>query len=336
MLESRQIILKSRPDGVPSKDNFELQEVRLPSPADGELLIRNLCMSVDPYMRGRMRDVPSYVPPYQVGKPLDGRAIGRVMESNHPDYQPGDLLRSELGWREAFISNGEGLFKLPDLADVPPSAFLGVLGIPGMTAWSGFTQIGQPKAGETVFVSGAAGAVGSVVVQLARILGCKVVASAGSEEKCEWLKSLGADHVINYRQTTDLLAAVRQAAPDGIDIYFDNVGGEHLEVAIETARPFARFVECGMISAYNATTPVPGPRNIIMVIGKSLRMQGFIVREFYHLQDEFIASMADWIRSGQVQWQETLFDGLETAPDAFIGLFSGRNIGKMVVQLQPD
>ncbi len=334
MSETRQICLKSRPEGIPTAENFELRTVSLPPLQDGEVLVRNLFMSVDPYMRGRMRDAPSYTPPFQIGAALEGRAIGEVVESRDPAFRPGDRVRSDYGWREQFTTEGRRLLKLPVTEDIPASAFLGVLGIPGFTAWSGLTQIGKPQDGETIFVSGAAGAVGSVVAQMGKILGCRVIASAGSTEKCDWLTSLGIDHVVNYRTETDLLSAVRAGAPDGINVYFDNVGGKHLEVAIELARPFARFVECGMISAYNATEPVPGPHNIIMVIGKSLRMRGFIVLEFMPLYDQFVTEMTGWIRAGKMQWQETVIAGLENAPEAFIGLFSGRNIGKMVVDLR--
>lgn len=333
MPQSRQILLQSRPEGTPTAQNFAVETVSLADPGDGQVLVRNRFMSVDPYMRGRMRDIPSYAPPFQVGKAMEGGAVGEVVESRNPAFAVGDQVSSNNGWREYFLSDGKDLSKLPADTGVPLSAFLGVLGMPGLTAWSGLTQIGKPKAGDTVFVSGAAGAVGSVVAQVAKILGCTVIGSAGSDDKCDWLRSVGVDHAINYRREPDLLAAVRKAAPKGIDIYFDNVGGAHLEVAIEVARPHARFVECGMISAYNATEPAPGPRNIIMVIGKSLTMRGFIVLEFSSLEDEFTRRMAGWIRDGRVKWQETVVEGIEAAPGAFIGLFSGQNSGKMVVRL---
>lgn len=333
MTQSREIHLKSRPVGVPAHQHFELHTVQLAEPSPGEVLVRNRYMSVDPYMRGRMYDRPSYSPPFQVGKVMEGGAVGEVVASADPAFKPGDLVSSMAGWREAFVAPGASLIKLPAIEGVPVQAFLGILGMPGLTAWSGLTQIGQPKAGETVFVSGGAGAVGSAVAQIARILGCTVVATAGTDEKCAWLRSVGVDHAINYRKVPSLLEAVRQAVPKGIDVYYDNVGGEHLEVAIELARPFARFVECGMISAYNATEPEPGPRNIIMVVGKSLKMQGFIVTQFAHLLDQFQAQMGEWVSQGRIQWQETVLEGIERAPDAFIGLFSGANSGKMLVKL---
>lgn len=332
-MDSREIRLKSRPEGKPALAHFELAQVTLPAPAAGEVQVRNRFMSVDPYMRGRMYDRPSYVPPFAIGAALEGGAVGEVVVSNDPGFAPGDLVLSMLGWREAFNAPAGALTRLQRLPGVPESAFLGILGMPGLTAWAGLTQIGEPKAGETVFVSGGAGAVGSAVAQVAKNLGCTVVATAGSDAKCDWLKAAGVDHAINYRTCSSLLEAVRAAAPKGIDIYFDNVGGEHLEVAIELARPFARLVECGMIAQYNATEPPPGPRNIIMVVGKSLKMQGFIVTQFAHLQPQFLAQMGDWIAQGKLRWEETVKEGIDQAPAAFIGLFEGANMGKMLVRL---
>ncbi|WP_199553602.1 NADP-dependent oxidoreductase [Sandaracinobacteroides hominis] len=332
-MQAREILLKSRPEGTPAAQHFETGTVTLPDPGAGDVLVRNIYMSVDPYMRGRMYDRPSYVPPFQIGEPLQGGAIGEVVASGDPAFKPGDLVLSMLGWRTAFVAAGTALQKLPSIPGVPTQAFLGVLGMPGLTGYAGLTQIGEPRPGETVFVSGGAGAVGSVVAQVAKILGCTVVATAGTDEKCDWLRAAGVDHAINYRTCGNLLAAVREAAPKGIDIYFDNVGGEHLEVAIELARPFGRFVECGMIADYNATEPAPGPKNIILVVGKSLKMQGFIVTNYAHLQLQFLQDMGKWIAEGRIKWEETIHEGLENAPNAFIGLFSGQNTGKMLVKL---
>ncbi len=333
MTKTREIHLKSRPVGLPGAEHFEIATVELPSPGAGEVLVKNLYMSVDPYMRGRMYDRPSYVPPFQVGKVLEGGAVGEVVASNDPSLKPGDLVNSMAGWREAFVAPASTLTKLPAIEGVPVQAFLGVMGMPGLTAWSGLTQIGEPKEGDTVFVSGGAGAVGSAVAQIAKIKGCTVVATAGTDAKCAWLKAAGIDHAINYKTAGNLLAAVREATPKGIDVYFDNVGGEHLEVAIEVARPFARLVECGMIANYNATEPTPGPRNIMMIVGKSIKMQGFIVTQFASLQPKFLAEMGGWIQQGKIRWEETVMDGIEKAPDAFVGLFSGGNTGKMLVKL---
>jgi hypothetical protein len=333
MTQSREIRLTSRPLGTPTPGNFGFATVDLGAPGAGEVLVRNTWMSVDPYMRGRMYDRASYVPPFQIGEALQGGAIGEVVESNADGFAKGDLVSSFFGWREAFVAPAAALEKLPRQANVPDQAFLGVLGMPGLTGYAGLLEIGQPMAGETVFVSGAAGAVGSVVAQIAKIKGCTVVATAGTDAKCDWLRGRGIDHAINYKSCGNLLDAVRAAVPKGIDVYFDNVGGEHLEVAIEVARNGARFAECGMISSYNDTEPSVGPRNIIQIVGKSLRIRGFIVNEFAALRPQFLQDMTGWIADGKVAWEETVFDGVAKAPEAFIGLFSGGNTGKMLVKL---
>jgi NADPH-dependent curcumin reductase CurA len=332
-MQSREVRLKERPVGTPAPQHFEVATVDLPDPGPGQILVRNRWMSVDPYMRGRMYDRPSYVPPFQIGAPLEGGAIGEVVKSNADGFAPGDLVSTMLGWREGFVAPASIAEKLPNLAGVPAEAFLGVLGMPGLTAYSGLLEICQPKAGETVFVSGGAGAVGSVVAQIAKIKGCTVIATAGTDAKCDWLRSVGVDHAINYKTCGGLLQAVQAAAPKGIDAYFDNVGGEHLEVAIEVARPMARFAECGMIADYNATAPSPGPRNIIQVVGKQLKIEGFIVIRFAHLRPQFLADMGGWIAEGKLKWEETVYEGVDKASDAFIGLFSGKNTGKMLVKL---
>ncbi|MDO9486828.1 MAG: NADP-dependent oxidoreductase [Sphingomonadaceae bacterium] len=329
---SREVRLKSRPVGLPKSGDFEVASVELAAPGAGEILVRNRWMSVDPYMRGRMYDRASYVPPFQVGQPLEGGAVGEVVESGSPDFAPGDLVMSMLGWREGFVASAGNVEKLPAGTGVPIESFLGVLGMPGLTAYSGLLEIGKPKEGDTVFVSGGAGAVGSIVAQIAKIKGCTVVATAGSDEKCEWLKSVGVDHAINYK-SGNLLEAVRAAVPKGIDIYFDNVGGEHLEVALELARPFARFAECGMISQYNNEGPAAGPRNIMYLVGKSITMQGFIVTQFAKLRPQFIEDMSGWIAGGKIKWEQTVEQGVDNAPAAFLKLFSGGNTGKMLVKL---
>lgn len=330
---SREIRLKSRPEGTPTAANFELASVDVAAPGAGEVLVRNLWMSVDPYMRGRMYDRASYVPPFQIGEVLQGGALGEVVASNADGLVKGDLVSSFFGWREAFVAPAGALEKLPRQANVPDEAYLGVLGMPGLTGYAGLLEIGKPLAGQTVFVSGGAGAVGSVVAQVAKLKGCTVVATAGSDAKCDWLRGRGVDHAINYKTCGSLLDAVRAAAPKGIDVYFDNVGGEHLEVAIEVAKPFARLVECGMISGYNAMEAMPGPRNIIQVVGKSLTIRGFIVSEFASLRPQFLSEMTGWIAAGSLTSEQTVFDGVDKAPDAFTGLFSGGNTGKMLVRL---
>jgi len=330
----KEIRLKSRPAGAPGPEHFELAEVPAQAPGAGEVLVRNLWMSVDPYMRGRMYDRPSYVPPFELGKALQGGAIGEVLESKAEGFAPGDLVDSMFGWREGFTAPAAQLQKLPANLPAPPQAFLGALGMPGLTAYAGFLRIGKPKPGDTVFVSGAAGAVGSLVCQIAKIKGCTVIGSAGSDEKCAWLRSLGVDAAVNYKTAEGgLLKAVQAAAPKGVDVYFDNVGGEHLEVALEVARPFARFVECGMISRYNDERPEPGPRNLLYIVGKSLTLQGFIVFQHADMREDFIRDMGQWISAGRIRWEETIREGIAQAPQAFMDLFSGANTGKMLVKL---
>lgn len=335
---NREIHLKSRPTGMPKAENFELVEVPVPKPGPGQFLVRNIFMSVDPYMRGRMMDRESYVPPFQVGQALDGGSVGQVVESNNTDFKTGDYVCgfASGGWREQWVSDGAMMQKIdPSLA--PLQAYLGTLGMPGLTAYSGFLRIGEPKEGETVFVSAAAGAVGSIVCQIAKLKGCRVVGSAGSDDKVEWLKrEAGADAVVNYKTCGNLEAAVKKECPKGIDIYFENVGGEHLEVALNLMNQRGRIVACGMISMYNAVEPPPGPHNIILVVGKSIKMQGFIVSNYLDMVPSFYADMGQWISQGKIKWQETVIDGIENAPKAFLGLFTGANEGKMLVRLGPD
>jgi NADPH-dependent curcumin reductase CurA len=332
MTTVREIRLKSRPSGLPGRDNFEFATVELPPPGAGQVQVKNLWMTVDPYMRGRMNDVKSYTPPFQLGEALQGGAIGEVTQSNDPSLKPGDLVNSFLGWREGFNAAAEGLQKL-DPRGLPPQAFLGAAGMPGLTAYAGLLKVAALKDGDIVFVSGAAGAVGSMVVQIAKAKGHTVIGSAGGAEKAKFLKEIGCDAVIDYKATPDLTAALMAAAPDGIDVYFDNVGGAHLEAALNAARPFARFAICGMISIYNATKPEPGPSNLAQLIGKDIRMEGFIVSRHFGMMPQFIADLSQWVKEGKVTWRETVFEGLDSAPDAFIGLFKGENLGKMLVKL---
>ena len=336
---AREVRLKSRPVGNPGPDNFELAEVAMPQPGDGQMLIRTVCMSVDPYMRGRMSDRKSYAPPFEIGKAMDGRAVGQVMVSRNGRFKEGDYVAGMGGgWKEWHVADGKGLYKVdPSLA--PLAAWIGVLGMPGMTAYVGLLDIGQPKAGETVFVSAASGAVGAVACQIAKIKGCRVIGSAGSEEKVRWLRDeAGVDAAVNYRTAGEegLEAAVAEHAPNGIDVYFENVGGAHLTAALNLMNPFGRIAACGMISRYNDTTPVAGPPNLFLVVGKRIRMQGFIVSDHADRLDDFQRDMAQWIRDGRMKWQETTYDGLENAPAAFMGLFKGENIGKAVVRVGPD
>jgi NADPH-dependent curcumin reductase CurA len=327
-----EVRLKSRPVGLPKRENFGFASVELRDPGAGEVQVKNLWMTVDPYMRGRMNDVRSYAPPFALGEVMNGGAIGEVTASKDPSLKEGDLVQSQYGWREGFTAAASTVQKL-DPRGLPPQAFLGVAGMPGLTAYAGLLRIAALKDGDVVFVSGAAGAVGSLVCQIAKAKGHTVIGSAGGPEKVKFLKEIGVDHAIDYKAEKDLTAAVLAGAPDGFDVYFENVGGEHLEAALNAARQFARFAICGMISIYNATEPPPGPRNLAQLIGKNIRMEGFIVSHHFDLLPKFIEDLSGWVREGKVKWKETVFDGIDKAPDAFLGLFSGQNTGKMLVKL---
>ncbi len=335
MATSREIHLVSRPQGVPSESDFRLVEVPLPRPAKGQMLVRNVFMSVDPYMRGRMREIKSYVPPFELGRVIDGGSLGVVVESDVAGFAAGDCVLGFQGWREHYTSDGAGQRKV-DPAAAPLSAYLGVLGMPGLTAYVGLLDLGTPKPGETVFVSGAAGAVGSVAGQIARIQGCRVAGSAGSPEKVAYLTGeLGFDAAFNYRGA-DLHAELRRTCPTGIDVYFDNVGGAMLEAALLQMKPFGRIPVCGMIGQYNDAEPAPGPRTLISIIPNRIRMQGFIVSDHQDRMPAFLRDMSGWLAAGRIKYQETIRDGLENAPRAFIGLFEGENTGKMLVRLSKD
>jgi NADPH-dependent curcumin reductase CurA len=330
----REIRLVARPQGFVGEDLFEVAETPIPDPSDGQVLIRNAYFSVDPYMRPRMNDVRSYVAPFTLGEAMTGGAVGQVAASRNPRYAEGEWVLHQLGWREWALSDGAALRRL-DPSAAPVSTALGVLGMPGLTAWYGLFVLGDPKEGETVFVSGAAGAVGSAAGQMARIAGCRVVGSAGSPEKLEWLRELGFDHVFDYREQHPH-AALAALAPEGIDVYFDNVGGEHLEAAIGALRTYGRIVACGSISRYNDAAPSPGPRNMFMVVTKRLRIQGYIITDHFDRFGEFAREAAEWVRDGRLRYRETIVEGIENAPRAFLGLFHGENIGKMLVKVGPD
>jgi len=332
MTTYREIHLKSRPVGVPNANNFELVSVDLPAPGAGEVQVKNLWMTVDPYMRGRMNDVKSYSPPFALGKVMDGGAVGEVVASGDPSLKAGDLVQSGFGWREGFNAPAGQVQKL-DTMGLAPQTFLGAAGMPGLTAYVGLLKIAALKDGDVVFVSGAAGAVGSMVAQIAKAKGHVVIGSAGGADKIAYLKSIGVDHVIDYKVEMDLTAALAKAAPNGIDVYFDNVGGDHLVAALNAARPFARFALCGAISMYNATEMPAGPNNLVQMVGKQLRMEGFIVSSSWDMMPAFLKDLSGWAKDGKVTWKETVFEGIEKAPDAFWGLFSGENLGKMLVKL---
>ncbi len=327
-MKSKQITLKSRPVGVPQPTDFEVVEVETRAPGTGEVLVENVFMSVDPYMRGRMREA------WSPGDVLEGGAIGRILESDFDGLKAGDFVSHGMGWREHATLPGKACSKVdPDLA--PLQAYLGVMGMPGLTAYGGLLVTGQYKDGETVFVSAASGAVGSVVGQIARIKGSKhVIGSAGSASKVAMLKQdFGFSHAFNYKEA-DILGELRAGAPSGLDIYFENVGGLQLEAALTHMRPYGRIPICGMIAHYNDGDAItPGPRNLTETIYKFVTMSGFVVSAFGHLQPQFLKDMSGWIKAGDLKYQETIFDGIHSAPEAFIGLFSGANEGKMLVQL---
>jgi NADPH-dependent curcumin reductase CurA len=332
-ISSREIRLAARPDGEPKPTDFELAEVQLPDPGDGQVLVRNTYMSVDPYMRGRMSDAKSYVPPFALGAALDGRAIGEVVESRAEGLAEGDVVLHGLGWREHALLDAGAVRRL-DLDGLPASAFLGVLGMPGLTAYVGLLDIADVKEDDIVFVSGAAGAVGSLAGQIAKLRGHRVIGSAGSAEKVAFLREeLGFDAAFNYKDgpVTDLLAA---AAPDGIDVYFDNVGGDHLAAAIDAFNNYGRVALCGSISGYNDPAGRPGPSNLHLAVGKRLTLRGFIVVDHGARMKDFISEIAPAVRDGRIVFRETVVEGgLEQAPQALIDLLRGANTGKMVVKL---
>jgi NADPH-dependent curcumin reductase CurA len=331
---AKQIHLVSRPAGMPSHDNFELVEVELSPPGEGEALVKNLYMSVDPYMRGRMRENAVYAEAYALNSVMYGGAIGEVIESGDPSLKTGDIVLNGAAWQDKFIAKANTLSKVVPFDPEQLSLYLGTLGMPGLTAYVGLLKFGEPKAGETVFVSAASGAVGANVCQIAKLKGCRVVGSVGSDSKGQWLlDECGVDAVINYKTCGDITEALAKAAPDGVDVYFENVGGDHLQAALNVMNPFGRIAACGMIASYNNAEPAPGPNNLMLIVGKKIRINGFIVSDHADMRDQFLAEMIPWIQAGKVKSRETVFEGIDSAVDAFLGLFSGENFGKMVVKL---
>ncbi|MFB7029106.1 MULTISPECIES: NADP-dependent oxidoreductase [unclassified Streptomyces] len=328
---SREWHLVARPHGWPVPADFALRETPVAEPAEGRILVRNKHFSVDPYMRGRMNDVKSYVPPFKLDHPMDGGAVGEVVASNAEGFAVGDHVLHGLGWREYADVPAKHATKVdPDLA--PLSAYLGVLGMTGLTAYAGLFEVASFKEGDAVFVSGAAGAVGSQVGQMARLKGAsRVIGSAGSDEKVKWLvEELGFDAAFNYKNGP-VRDQLREAAPDGIDVYFDNVGGDHLEAAISSLKVHGRATICGMIAQYNDTEPTPGPRNMAQIIGKRLRLQGVLVGDHYDLQGQFVREVGGWLAAGELKHRETFAEGIENGVDAFLGMLRGDNTGKMIV-----
>ena len=322
--------LVNRPEGLPTSSDFQLREFELPPLEDGSVRVRNLWLSVDPYMRGRMNESKSYIPPFQLREPMDGGAVGEVVESKADGFAPGDLVSHFAGWRDEAVLPAKGLVKLPDLG-AQPQDFLGNLGVTGATAWFGLFDVAEAKEGDIVFVSAAAGAVGSAVVQIAKAKGMTVIGSAGGADKCDFVRSLGADKAIDYR-SGPIIKSLGEAAPDGIDVYFDNVGGDHLDAAFARSRLHARFALCGMISGYNSREPQQF-RYMIRMIAMRVTMKGFLYGDYVSRLGEFYKGMGELMASGKVKSRDTVFEGLEKAPDAFLGLFSGANTGKMLIRV---
>src|SRR5213596_1680581 len=333
-LLNRQVLLRSRPTGEPRVSDFELVESPVPAPGEGELLCRTIYLSLDPYMRGRMNDAKSYAQPVELGTTMVGGAVSEVIASNNAAFPTGSFVVGPTGWQAYALSRGAGMRKLDPKA-APISTALGILGMPGMTAYVGLYDIGQPKPGETVVVSAAAGAVGSVVGQLAKIRGCRTVGIASSREKCEHvLKDLDFDACVSYR-VPELGTVLRDACPNGIDVYFDNVGGDVLKAVLKNVNPFARIPLCGIISQYNATEMPPGP-NLAPVLVNRVTIRGFIVSDHADRMPQFLADCSRWLREGKLKYREDIVEGLEKAPEAFIGLLRGRNLGKMLVKVGED
>nr|WP_246504830.1 NADP-dependent oxidoreductase [Microvirga antarctica] len=333
---TRRIVLASRPEGAPKPENFRIEETALPPLKDGEVLLRIAYLSLDPYMRGRMSAAKSYAAPLAVGDVMEGGTVATVMESRHPDLQTGDVVLSHSGWQSHAVASGNAVRKLDPRA-APPSTALGVLGMPGFTAYAGLLTIGKPAADETVVVAAATGPVGSAVGQIARVKGARAVGIAGGEAKCAFLRdTLGFDAAVDHR-APDFAAQLAAACPNGIDVYFENVGGAVWDGVFPLLNDFARIPVCGLVAQYNQTAPFPGPDRLPLlmrdILSKSLTLRGFIQREFVDQRPAFIADMTKWIATGQVRYKEDIVSGLEAAPDAFVGLLEGRNFGKLLVQV---
>jgi NADPH-dependent curcumin reductase CurA len=331
-MNTRQIVLASRPKGLPTEQNFRFENIELAEIQANEVLLEGMYYSVDPYMRGRMNDTKSYTPPFQLDQPIEGGVIARVVETKSSNFKPGDIVLGGLPWREKIIATEKNLQKI-DATIAPASYYLGLLGMPGLTAYFGLMHIGKPVAGETVVVSGAAGAVGIVVGQIAKIQGCRVIGIAGSDEKTALLKSeFGFDETINYNTCTDLKKTIAELCPDGVDVYFDNVGGSISDAVISNINFHARIPLCGQISLYNNTEKPVGPRLQPMLLTRSVLLQGFIITNFQSRFPEGIQHLAQWAKEGKLKFTETIVHGFDQLPTALIGLFKGDNTGKMIVQ----
>jgi len=329
---NRQVTLAARPTGFPKESDFKLVESPIPEPNDGELLVRTTFLSVDPYMRGRMNDRKSYAAPVQLGEVMTGGTTGRVIASNNDKYKPGDDVVGQWGWQEYAVSDGRGLRSV--IPQAPVSAHLGLLGMPGLTAYFGFLEICKPQPGETVVVSGAAGAVGSLVGQIAKIKECRVVGIAGTDEKVQWITDeLGFDAAFNYKTVDNISQRLSQLCPRGIDCYFDNVGGPITDAVFSNLHTGARISVCGQISQYNATETPMGPRLLFRLIEKQAKIEGFLVFQYADRHQEGLTQLAEWLQAGKIKYRENIVDGIENAPSAFLGLLQGENIGKQVVKI---
>jgi NADPH-dependent curcumin reductase CurA len=332
-LINRQYYLASRPVGEPDASNVPARDVTVPEPAEGEVVLRNLYISLDPAIRGWMGDDPNYIEPIALGDAVRSSVIGRVVKSNHPDFAPGDVAMTMGAWEQYTTVPGVTLNKLDESAGIPLSTFLGALGPTGLTAYFGLLEVGKPKEGETVLVSAAAGAVGSVVGQIARMKGCRVVGLAGSDDKCQWLtEELGFDAAINYKTCGDYESAIRNACPDGVDVYFDNVGGEILDATLLCLNKHARVAVCGWISTYNVPD-APGPKNLWQLVAESVTLQGFTVLDYLDRFAEGIGQLAQWVMAGELKYREEVVDGLDNVLPTFLRLFDGSNQGKLVIRL---
>lgn len=329
--KNTQVLLASRPSGWVKESDFRIAETPVPAPKDGQVLIRSRYLSLDPYMRGRMNDARSYAAKVEIGEVMTGETVGEVTESKNPKFKAGDTVAGRVGWQRYALSDGSDLRKV-DPSLKPLSAYLGAVGMPGVTAWIGLFDIGQPKPGETVVVSAASGAVGSVVGQLAKLSHCRVVGIAGGKEKCDYVvKELGFDACVDHRGD-NLKQALADATPNGIDVYFENVGGPILDMVLARCNPFARIPLCGMVSQYNATDPY-GVRSLMVAVGMRIKLQGFIVSDHMSRWPEALQRLGQWVREGKIKYRETVTEGLENAPRAFIGMLKGENFGKQVVKI---
>ena len=333
---NRQWRLRARPEGLIKESDFEFHEEPVPAQAEGQLVVRNIYLSLDPANRGWVTDLPSYVPPVRLGEVMRGIAIGVVEDSRHPGFQPGDMVQGMLGWQGYLLSDGGGLQRLPRDTGLPLTASLGLFSHIGLTAYFGLLQIGKPRAGETLVVSAAAGAVGSLVGQIGKLKGCRVVGITGSEEKCRWITDdLGFDHAINYKEEP-VVEKLQECCVEGIDVYFDNVGGEILDAVLGRINKHARLVICGLISQYNTEEPVSGPFNFANILLRSARVEGFIVLDLLDRAGEALKDLGRWLAEGKLQYRVDIVEGLENAPSALNKLFDGSNRGKLIVQVSEE